>query len=272
LSKTVRVYIVVAVLAVVGLYIGVQVLEQPLVGVLIAAIAVIGGLYLLNRESNDGDGFFSTPDSRGDDDDDDVDDAPEPPRRAPRSSTATAEPLATWEGEGLTPWTPPETTSDAEIEVVHEEEEEEFQLDAVDLEELDHIDDFLETETSAEPETVDEFDELDLDELLEPESEPEPVDDFDAFSTDSFSTDSFSTDSLSTDTLTDELATHDEVDESDEMLAELHELEDVHTSDDIMKASEATSLEHTGAAAGGADNSELAKLLAKVQSRLAAYE
>lgn len=50
--------------------------------------------------------------------------------------------------------------------------------------------------------------------------------------------------------------------------------EDVTTADEIMEASKATEL-HLGEGAGpaaGDDNSELAKLLAKVQARLAAYE
>lgn len=50
--------------------------------------------------------------------------------------------------------------------------------------------------------------------------------------------------------------------------------EDVSTADEIMAASEATEL-HLGAAdngGGDGDDSELAKLLAKVQARLAAYE
>jgi len=46
--------------------------------------------------------------------------------------------------------------------------------------------------------------------------------------------------------------------------------EDVHTAEDIMAASHATELSITGSGPG--DNSELAKLLAKVQARLAAYE
>jgi hypothetical protein len=252
------VYIVVAVLAAVGLYVGVQVLESPVVGLLIAGVAVIGGLYLLNRETSDGDGFFSTPESHrsesADDDHDAVDDvdaAPEPPRR-PRASTATAEPLATWEGEGLTPWTPPEAATD---DVVVEEDE--IELDALDLAELDHIDEFIEAET--ESDTVDELSDLDLDELLD----TEPADDFDAFDPDAFSKDNGFGGTLTAEP---------EVDEPVDLFDEIQQIEDVHSDDDIMKASEATSLEHTGAAAGGADNSELAKLLAKVQSRLAAYE
>ena len=47
--------------------------------------------------------------------------------------------------------------------------------------------------------------------------------------------------------------------------------ENVESADDIMAASQATELHVEDEDAGG-DNSELAKLLAKVQSRLAAYE
>lgn len=46
--------------------------------------------------------------------------------------------------------------------------------------------------------------------------------------------------------------------------------EDVHSADDIMAASHATELSLDGGSGG--ENSELAKLLAKVQARLAAYE
>lgn len=258
MSKTVRVYIVVAVLAAVGLYVGVQVLESPLIGLLIAGVAVIGGLYLLNRETSDSDGFFTTPESHRseshDDVDEDEDDAPPPLR--PRRGTATAEPLATWEGEGLTPWTPPEAADDDVVVV----EEDDIELDALDLAELDHIDEFIESET--ENDTVDEFSDLDLDELLDAEPDEVVEDRFDAFDPDAFSKDPVG------DTRTEE----PHLDEPVDLFDELQQLEDVHTDEDIMKASEVTSLEHTGAAAGGADNSELAKLLAKVQSRLAAYE
>jgi hypothetical protein len=51
--------------------------------------------------------------------------------------------------------------------------------------------------------------------------------------------------------------------------APIREIEDVHSDEDILKASAATSL-NVAPASGG--NTELAKLLAKVQSRLAAYE
>jgi hypothetical protein len=47
--------------------------------------------------------------------------------------------------------------------------------------------------------------------------------------------------------------------------------EDVHSAEDIMAASHATELSFSGGSGGG-ENSELAKLLAKVQARLAAYE
>jgi hypothetical protein len=255
LSKTVRVYIVVAVLAAVGLFVGVQVVGSALVGIVIAVVAAVGGLYLLNRETSDGDGFFSAPKDRvADDDDEEVDDVdddePAPPRSTPKASTATAQPLATWEGEGLTPWTPPEAEAEAADEI---------ELDASDLEELDRIDDFFDSEPEAETRT-EELSDVDLDELLDTESAPE--DEYDAFDPDAFSKSSFR----------DSLVPADEIDEhdDDDMFDDLAELEDVHTDDDIMKASDATSLEVTGAAGG--DNSELAKLLAKVQSRLAAYE
>jgi hypothetical protein len=252
------VYIVVAVLAAVGLYVGVQVLENPLAGVLIAALCVLGGLYLLNRETADGDGFFSTPEARRtseiDDDDDDDDDKRQAPPSRPRASTATAEPLATWEGEGLAAWTPPETDEKADDEI---------ELDAEDLAELDHIDDFFDRERDRrprvvedQPEPAEEITDLDLDELLDSDS---GSDEFDAFDPDAFSKDR---------DLDEDVAEHDDLG----MFDEIQQIEDVHSDDDIMKASEATSLEHTGAAGGGGDNSELAKLLAKVQSRLAAYE
>lgn len=48
--------------------------------------------------------------------------------------------------------------------------------------------------------------------------------------------------------------------------------EDVASADDIMAASEATELHIAGEEESGGEDSELARLLAKVQARLAAYE
>lgn len=223
MSKTIRVYLVVAVLAVVGLYVGVKVLENNLVGILIAAIALIGGVYLLRRETEDEGDFFSTPTKTEEREAEAFEEEAETTGPAGR----TAEPLATWEPE-LQPWSPPEADSPMVIEQETVVEEE---LDVLDLEELERIDEFVEAEAEAAA----------LEET-EAAAREEPIDQV----------------------------------EDEEALGVgapvIDEIEDVHSDDDIMKASHATELSVTGAAAGGSDNSELAKLLAKVQSRLAAYE
>lgn len=224
MSKTIRVYLVVAVVAVIGLFVGVQVLSSPLVGVLIAVIALIAGVYFLRRESADQGDFFETPA-----------DEPEDTTESPRASTATAtaEPLATWEPtEGLATWTPPEEDEAPAASTTFVEEDEE-PLDVLDLEELEHIDEFVEAEAAeqAEPDIAI-FEDEEEEEVVE---EPEP-----------------------------------ELVGADHASTVIEEIEDVHSDDDIMKASHATELSVTAPEA--ADNSELAKLLAKVQSRLAAYE
>ena len=204
-----------AVLAVIGLFLGVRVIEQPLVGVGIAVLALLGGLYLLRRESADEGDFFEAP----------IEEAEEPGEGA-FTQTATAEPLAAWEPtDGLATWSPPEESGEPDI-LVEEVEvlEDEEPLDLLDLEELEHIDEFVEAEAAEQAEATFEG-AIEEEEPAQGEAAHAPV---------------------------------------------IEEIEDVHSDDDIMKASAATELSVTAPEAS--DNSELAKLLAKVQSRLAAYE
>lgn len=222
MSKTIRVYLTVAVLAVIGLFVGIKVLEMPAVGIGIAALAAVGGLVLLRRESVDESDFLATPDES------------EVETHA-STSTETAEPLATWEpSEGLATWTPPSESEYTPTLVEEEAEPEEEPLDLLDLEELEHIDEFVEAEAA---------------EQAEAEAEAEFALDEEAIT---------------------ESVVEEEVELEEAHPANIDEIEDVHSDDDIMKASHATELSVTAPQA--ADNSELAKLLAKVQSRLAAYE
>ncbi len=156
-----------------------------------------------------------------------------------------AAPLPSWGGgEPLAAWTPPE--DEAEEEEAEEEWYEEAAVDEfgdltfeeeeeAEAEEYEPLPTF-EFEPLAEPE--EEAIELDFEPLPEPEPEPEPV----AEAPKAFS---FGNNSL------------------------IKEIEDVHTADDIMKSSAATEL---ALSSDKGDNSELARLLAKVQNRLAAYD
>lgn len=215
MSKTV-VYIGVAVVAIAGLVVGVQVLNQPIIGIAIAVVALLIGIFLLRRTDEESEEFFEAPD----------DDYDEP---VASTGTATAEPLAAWEPEGLTPWTPPETDdTDGGDVLVAEAEEAPFDT------------------TTFEPSFESDLAEADLEDL-------ERIDEFVGSESEEFG--SFTTE-------------EGEEDEEDAFLAPIDE--DVHSDDEILAASHATEL-HVEATSGNA-NSELAKLLAKVQDRLAAYE
>lgn len=229
MSKAIRVYLIVAVLAVIGLFIGLKVPAEPnyIVAIGIPVLALAGGLYLLRRESADEGDFFETP--KGE--------RAEPDEPAASTATATAEPLATWDPSegGLATWTPPEEDEAPAASTTFVEEEEEEPLDVLDLEELEPIDEFVEAEAAeqAEPDIAVIEEEVDVEVDVEVDEEPELVG-------------------------------------AEAHATVIDEIEDVHSDDDIMKASHATELSVTAPEAS--DNSELAKLLAKVQSRLAAYE
>jgi hypothetical protein len=224
-SKTIRVYLLVAIVAVIGLYVGFVAMDpsQPVIGIGIAVIAALIGVFLLRQTSSDDDEFFEAPDEAD---------------TAPRASAAATDTLATWEpaeglatwepSEGLATWEPPEA-AEAELEPPEPLEPvgafaEEEPLDALDLEEIEHIDEFVEAEAEQHAPSFTEVDEVEV--------------------------------------------------EADSGLRSsvIEEIEAVQNDDDILKASHATELSVTAPAAAGGDNSELAKLLAKVQSRLAAYE
>jgi hypothetical protein len=270
LGKTVRVYLGVAVVAVIGLIVAV-VTEQLVIGLAIVVIAGLGGMFLLRQvTADDEEEFFEAPEA----------DEPQPKAR----STAS-EPLATWEPEGLTPWTPPEDAAPTTTAVA---------------------DNSFDTTTYEELDTVDLDDLQHLDALVEPADGVDDRADTSSFETTSFDTSSFDTGSFDGGTLEDrstdgssfesapfESTTYDTNPfESSSLEASSREpassdrggndnfansmfgggsaIEDVHSDDDIMAASHATEL--TVVAPDASDNSELAKLLAKVQSRLAAYE
>ncbi len=152
--------------------------------------------------------------------------------------------LPTWSAEPLAPWTPPEDSGSAAEEPAYASFDSGLDDDAeIDTSTLDELAGFDDLDAVAEVEShtvaVDGDTGVEYEEVVEAEVEAEPV-----------RTSLFS--------------------------APAPIREDVHSDDDILEASHATELhldESDGggsAAAGG--NAELAKLLAKVQSRLAAYE
>ena len=259
MGKTVRVYLGVAVVAVIGLIVAV-VTEQLVIGLAIVVIAGLGGMFLLRQTTTDEDEFFEAPDAE-----------PEAPPQKPRTTpTSTAsEPLATWEPEGLTPWTPPEPAGDTAVaDSSFDTAAYEDELDTVDLDDLQHLD-ALVTDDEPRVETN----------PFESASMESSLDDRDgaSFDTSSFETTTFepssfestSFESSSLDQDAGDRATSDGF--ANSMFGGGPSIdEDVHSDDDIMAASHATEL--TVVAPDASDNSELAKLLAKVQSRLAAYE
>lgn len=148
------------------------------------------------------------------------------------ATTTFAEPgeaLPTWQPEPLATWSPPENVLTTEVEELPSFEE---------FESLRSMEAMDESEFMTEVERLDElaedggFEEYEYETKVE---EPAPAKSGSLFSAP----------------------------------APIREIEDVHSDEDILKASAATSL-NVEPASGG--NTELAKLLAKVQSRLAAYE
>jgi hypothetical protein len=148
------------------------------------------------------------------------------------TTTTFAEPveaLPTWQPEPLATWSPPEELVATEVEALPSFEE---------FESLRSMDSMDEGEFMTEVERLDElaedggFEEFEYETEVE---EPAPAKSGSLFSAP----------------------------------APIREIEDVHSDEDILRASAATSL-NVAPASGG--NTELAKLLAKVQSRLAAYE
>lgn len=143
--------------------------------------------------------------------------------------------LPTWSPEPLATWSPPEDAEPAEEITFTSLDEPEEELDTSTFDELASFDDL---DAVAEVDTyevaADSGTDVEYEEAVEAEVEAEPV-----------RTSLFS--------------------------APAPIREDVSSADDILEASHATEL-HIGDEPGAADNSELAKLLAKVQSRLAAYE
>lgn len=143
--------------------------------------------------------------------------------------------LPTWSPEPLATWSPPEDAGAAEEITFTSLDEADDELDTSTFDELASFDDL---DAVAEVDTyevaADSGTDVEYEETVEAEVEAEPV-----------RTSLFS--------------------------APAPIREDVSSADDILEASHATEL-HIGDEPGAADNSELAKLLAKVQSRLAAYE
>jgi hypothetical protein len=214
LKNTKVVVLVGAVLAVLGVLLLLQE-DYRLLGIALLVLAVLGTAGLLWSNAREEADHLEAPD-----------DGAAPPRARADTSTATAEPLATWSAEPLATWSPPEGGTATVDEV-----DDTFGEDVLDeLEALEDVDVVSEVETIDDREVLEpyeaEFDTVEIEELEEVEV----------------------------------------VDEDADLLTPI--VEDVESADDIMKASAATELK--GPAAG--ENSELAKLLAKVQSRLAAYE
>lgn len=156
---------------------------------------------------------------------------------APAGSTAGG--LPTWSAEPLAPWTPPEDTAPAHDEPAYTFDsalDDDGEFDTSTLDELagfDDLDAVAEVETQVVATDGDTG--VEYEEVVEAEVEAEPV-----------RTSLFS--------------------------APAPIREDVHSDDEILEASHATEL-HIGESGGGAGgNAELAKLLAKVQSRLEAYQ
>lgn len=256
MGKNPRVLIGLGLVAVLGIAI-MLVGENKSIGAVVTILAIGGAVLFLRSGAGTGDDdFFEAPDER-----------PARSSRSAAASTATVEPLEEYEAdfeeaeeseglpswggaEPLTAWTPPEDLEEEEEE--RYEEEEDATLSA--FEELDFgaedefatlDEEFEELVEEAEPEPLPTFDleveplpTFDLEAEPLPTYEPEPV----AEKPKGFS---FGNNSL------------------------IKEIEDVHSDDDIMKSSAATEL---ALSADKGENSELARLLAKVQSRLAAYD
>jgi hypothetical protein len=155
-------------------------------------------------------------------------------------TTTEAPGLQPWSPpEGLQPWTPPEDLAEAEPLVDRREstsswDDGEAAVDTVNpLDDLERLDD---VDVIAEVERIEAREAGSVTEIEEVEYEPEP-------------------------------AAEPEVEPSGGLFSVPAPIkEDVRSDDEIMAASQATELSVAD------DNSELAKLLAKVQARLAAYE
>jgi len=212
---------------------------QPIIGGIVIVAAIGALVFVLRSGRTSEEDFFEAPDER-------------PARREPAAATVLTEPevetdgLPTWDTDEtdadaapLTAWTPPE--DDEEGLPAWDADAEEATPDEAlaEFEELDFADDDDLASLDAEfSEIVD--DEPEAEEEAEPEYEFEPV--AVAAKAGGFS---FGNNSL------------------------IKEIEDVHSDTDIMKSSVATEL---NLSSDTGDNSELARLLSKVQSRLAAYD
>lgn len=163
----------------------------------------------------------------------DADEADAPAASTGGASTGSGGGLPTWSAEPLATWSPPEDGAD-EPEPAYASFDDDLDTSTFDeLASFDDVDAVAEVDTY---ETItDDGTDVEYEEVVEAEVEPEPV-----------KTSLFS--------------------------APAPIREDVHSDEEILEASHATELHVPDAGAGGGDNAELAKLLAKVQSRLAAYE
>ena len=163
----------------------------------------------------------------------DADEGDAPAASTGGSSTGSGGGLPTWSAEPLATWSPPEDGAD-EPEPAYASFDDDLDTSTFDeLASFDDVDAVAEVDTY---ETItDDGTDVEYEEVVEAEVEPEPV-----------KTSLFS--------------------------APAPIREDVHSDEEILEASHATELHVPDAGAGGGDNAELAKLLAKVQSRLAAYE
>ena len=184
--------------------------------------------------------------------------APEPaPRPSAKASTAvieevdeielTEEPDGSWDLEETSSWDVEATTDDGDVV---------WEAGGTDTWEAEATDD---GEVTWEAETTDTW---------EAEASTEDDDVWTAETTDTWEAEASTED--------DDVWGADEVAETSSGASGLFSVaspidENVESADDIMAASQATELHVEDEDAGG-DNSELAKLLAKVQSRLAAYE
>lgn len=223
------------------------VVGQTIPGAIVALLGVAGLVYLFRLPSEV--------------DEDDFLESPEPTRR-PSRSAERSDSLSTWEPEGsLATWEPEDTGGGSSWEA--EDSGASLSWETEDVGESLSWD--------AEPESAGEsltWEAEPAGENLTWEAEPagesltweaeEHEESFDTFESLSFE-DEGATPASSSSSL---FSVASPIDEN------------VATDDDIMAASHATelTLESSDGAAAGADNSELAKLLAKVQSRLAAYE
>lgn len=222
-----------------------------LIGIIVVLAAIAGIVFLIRSGRTTADDFFEPPAER-----------PAPAaRRAPEpeplvedeaeydepvAAVASDGGLPTWDGgEPLAAWSPPadedtDDTSDAVSELEDlddldfgDDEDEWATLDDEFQEIVEDEADEADEEEALEAEPLPEF-EFEEEEL---EPEPEPAKGGGGFS--------FGNNS------------------------KIQQIEDVHTADDIMASSAATELEISS---DKGENSELARLLAKVQSRLAAYD